>query len=249
MRWVLLAAALLAAPLVTAAEAEPKASDVLKPIEAREVASPINDHFALRGSYSSTALGTHMRLDDANIRLGTELSAENDFGMRSKLDQGRMELTLRLRDRNRIRFDYLKLTRKGNAVLDRTIDFGDETFLATDRVLSLLDWRMLNFTYLYSVFHNPRFELGAGLGLHILDGEAHARVPARLINEEKSGVTIFPTLALDATVGKEWWVGDSWGLGFAGDFTYLSAPDKDLYGSSDNWGVTGFGIRFSATFN
>jgi hypothetical protein len=55
--------------------------------------------------------------------------------------------------------------------------------------------------------------------------------------------------ALDATVGKEWWVGDNWGLGFAGDFTYLSAPDKDLYGSSDNWGVTGFGIRFSATFN
>jgi hypothetical protein len=32
--------------------------------------------------------------------------------------------------------------------------------------------------------------------------------------------------ALDATVGKEWWVGDNWGLGFAGDFTYLSAQGQ-----------------------
>jgi len=55
--------------------------------------------------------------------------------------------------------------------------------------------------------------------------------------------------ALDTTIGKEWWVGDNWGLGFAGDFTYLSAKDKDLVGSTQNWSVTGFGLRFSATFN
>jgi hypothetical protein len=55
--------------------------------------------------------------------------------------------------------------------------------------------------------------------------------------------------ALDATVGKEWWVGPNWGLGLAGDFTYLSAKDKDLVGSSESWSVTGFGLRFSATFN
>ena len=55
--------------------------------------------------------------------------------------------------------------------------------------------------------------------------------------------------ALDATVGKEWWVGPNWGLGLAGDFTYLTAKDKDIVGSSESWAVTGFGLRFSATFN
>jgi hypothetical protein len=40
-----------------------------------------------------------------------------------------------------------------------------------------------------------------------------------------------------------------WGLGVAGDFTYLSAKDKDLVGSTQNWSVTGFGLRLSATFN
>ena len=55
--------------------------------------------------------------------------------------------------------------------------------------------------------------------------------------------------ALDATVGKEWWVGPNWGLGFAGDFTYLSTKDSDFSIFNESWSVTGFGLRFSATFN
>lgn len=55
--------------------------------------------------------------------------------------------------------------------------------------------------------------------------------------------------ALDATVGKEWWVGDNWGLGLAGDFTYLSAKDTDFSIFNESWSVTSFGLRFSATFN
>ena len=55
--------------------------------------------------------------------------------------------------------------------------------------------------------------------------------------------------ALDATVGKEWWVGPNWGLGFAGDFTYLSAKDSDFSIFNESWSVTSFGLRFSATFN
>lgn len=199
MRWALLPAALSVAQLAVAAEEQPKPSDVLKPDRTRHVASPINDRFALRGSYFPASLGTDLRLDDENRGLGTELSAEHDLGLSDRLDQGRLELVLRLRDDHRVRFDYLQLTRRGDAVLDRTIEFGDETFVATDRVASRLDWRALNFTYLYSIFHHPRFELGAGFALHILNGEARAEVPARLLKEEESGVILFPTIALDAT--------------------------------------------------
>jgi len=52
--------------------------------------------------------------------------------------------------------------------------------------------------------------------------------------------------ALDVTLGKEWWVGNNWGLGVAGDFTYHSIPDPDV---SENWSGPGFGIRFTATMN
>jgi hypothetical protein len=227
-----LGSALLSAVCVAAGAAEtppPKASDVLKPPGAREIASPINDRFALRVSYFPASVSTDIRLDNDNGLLGTELSAENDLGMRDKDDQARIELTLRLRDRNRIRFDYFKLTRKGDEVLTRTLNFGDETFLVSDRVTSLLDWRTLNFTYLYSVFHNPRFELGAGFGIHILDGEARAQVPARQVREEDSAVAPFPSLALDAT----WRFARRFSLSARGN--YLSADVDESTGLVSDW--------------
>ena len=70
---------------------------------------------------------------------------------------------------------------------------------AGDRVTSLLDWRMLNFTYLYSIVHRERFELGAGVALHVFEADSRARVPAEQLNEERSGVAALPTLAMDAT--------------------------------------------------
>lgn len=55
-----------------------------------------------------------------------------------------------------------------------------------------------------------------------------------------------PGFAFDATIGKEWWVGGSWGLGLAGTFGYHSIPD-DI--SNANWKGPSFGLRFSATLN
>ena len=53
-------------------------------------------------------------------------------------------------------------------------------------------------------------------------------------------------LAFDALVGKEWWVGNSWGLGVAGDINYHSLPQD---GVDDNWDGVSFGVLFSATLN
>ena len=52
--------------------------------------------------------------------------------------------------------------------------------------------------------------------------------------------------AFDATLGKEWWVGGSWGLGVSGGFGYHSVPDKDV---DESWSGYSLGIRFTATLN
>lgn len=52
--------------------------------------------------------------------------------------------------------------------------------------------------------------------------------------------------AIDVAVGKEWWVGDNWGLGVAGSLGYHSVGIPDF---SENWSGPSFGIRFSATYN
>src|SRR5262245_38900549 len=53
-------------------------------------------------------------------------------------------------------------------------------------------------------------------------------------------------LAADVLLGKEWWVGNSWGLGIAGDINYHSMPQD---GVDDNWNGLSLGVLFSATLN
>ena len=50
----------------------------------------------------------------------------------------------------------------------------------------------------------------------------------------------------DLSLGKEWWVGDSWGLGVALALGYHSFPEKGIDAS---WTGTSLALRFSATMN
>lgn len=51
---------------------------------------------------------------------------------------------------------------------------------------------------------------------------------------------------VDITLGKEWWVGSSWGLGVALSGGYHSVPDGGIDAS---WQGTSFAVRFTATLN
>ena len=50
----------------------------------------------------------------------------------------------------------------------------------------------------------------------------------------------------DLSVGKEWFVSNSWGLGVALGFIYHSIPEKDM---DENWSGPAYSVRFSATLN
>lgn len=52
-------------------------------------------------------------------------------------------------------------------------------------------------------------------------------------------------LALNALVGKEWWVGTDWGLGLAGQVVYLRAEDE-IFGDVNGLALN---LLFSATYN
>ena len=165
----------------------------------RQISSPITDRFAIRGSFYNPSVETTVRVDDQGGVRGTELLAEGDLGLDDNLTQGRMELLIRMRDRNRLRVDYFKTARTGDEFISRQIDFGDETFNVNERVQSGLDWRMLGFTYMRSVFLRERFEVGVGLGIYLLEAAARAEVQARFAREDSDGVGAFPTPAIDVT--------------------------------------------------
>ena len=191
--------------------------------DGRPVPSPISDRFHLRGSYFAPSVRTDVRLDAQDGTPGTLVSAESDLGLDGDVDQGRVELMIRMRERSRLRVDFFKLDRYAERVLQRTIDFGDETFDVGERATTSLDWRMLGFTYTYSVLRLDRVELGAGLGVHLLEAEARGQVPARFQREEASGVGAFPTGALDFT----WRISRRFAFVARGQYFSTSVEDFD----------------------
>jgi hypothetical protein len=58
---------------------------------------------------------------------------------------------------------------------------------------------MFDFTGTYSLLRTDRFELGTGLGMHFIQAESIATVPARGIREDFNGAGPFVTLAIDGT--------------------------------------------------
>ncbi len=167
--------------------------------KADERPGPITDHFSLRASFFAPSVTTAARFDSDAGRLGTPLSAESDLGLDDKVDQGRVELIFRLRPRHRLRFDYFKLDRDGDRILTKPINFGNSTYNVSERVISSIGWRMIGLTYTWSVVQTKNVEIGAGLGLHIVEAQAHGDVRARNLREDGSGVGAIPTAALDGT--------------------------------------------------
>jgi hypothetical protein len=206
MRTVFAVAALFAAQVSFAADSDsagpaqtPTAPRHPYPQREHTLASPITDRFALRGTFFPASLTTDLHLDSSAGVPGTLINAEHDLGLKGRLNQGRMELIFRLRERHRLRVDYFGSDRDGDQVLARDIVFSGHTFVTNDLVQSELQYSMFGFTYTYSVIRSERFELGAGIGVHLLQADARGTDLTLQQHAESSGVGAFPTPALDAT--------------------------------------------------
>jgi hypothetical protein len=180
--WLALTVTLLAACAVPAfaAEHDKYSGAPLPPQKKRQIPSPITDRFAIRGSFFDSAVHTTLRVDNsATVLSGTTVSGERDLGLRSRVYQGRVEVYIRMRERNRLRVDYFETDRSATHQLAKQINFADQTFNINDVATTAVDLRMFGLTYTYSVLRRERFELGAGLGVYLLQGDARGQVHAR----------------------------------------------------------------------
>ncbi len=203
IRFVLIGAAALAATSVFAGEApaqpEKDAPRVLLQPPTMSIASPITDRFAIRGLFYMPQVATDLRYDNSAGVRGTPLSAEDTLGLEDQLKQVSVDMMFRILERHRIRADFFKLTRSGNEIINQQIRFGDDVYQVNDRVLTAMDLRKLGLTYTYSVLRREKWEVGVGIGLHLLQLEGSLDAPARFVNERLDTAGPFATLLTEVT--------------------------------------------------
>jgi hypothetical protein len=188
-----------------------------------EIPSPITDHFSIRGSFLDGKVSTDARFDSTNGAAGTPFSAENDFGLNDKSTQGRIEVIVRMRERSRLRVDYFKLDRAGGVVLARPIRFRNTVYAPGDLVQSELNLRLMGFTYAYSLLQRETFELGLGLGVHLVQADTRAAVRARSVRDSGSADGGLPTLALDGT----WRFAERWSVNARAQYLKVNVSGVD----------------------
>ena len=94
------------------------------------------------------------------------------------------------------------------------------------------------------------FSFGVGFTYYIMPANVYFSGSAGIgsLELEIGGVSIEsdPGPAFDITLGKEWWVGGSWGLGLAGTFGYHSIKESD---SEYGWSGPNLGVRLGCLWH
>jgi len=191
--------------------------------------SPITDRLALRGIFYAPRISTDLRSDASDGTPGTPINGEDMLALPDKMKQGGIDMMFRLLERHRIRASFYQQTRSGDTVLDEQIRFGDDVYQANERVLSKMDLRQLDLVYTYSFLRRETVEIGAGLGIHLLQIEGELEAPASFVSEENSVAGPFATLAMDGT----WRFTPRFSLNARAN--YLTGDASDVHGSYMNW--------------
>ncbi|MCK5386079.1 MAG: hypothetical protein KAJ39_02765 [Gammaproteobacteria bacterium] len=160
-------------------------------------------------------LGTFLTNRDTKVRIdsstgqGTQFSAEDDLGLSKNKSVFRADMYVRFAQNHRLDFSYYDLSRDATSVIDRTIQYGDETFLINSTVKSNFNLNIIKAAYTYLFVRDEKKELGLSAGLFIQDydiqlqqiGGANAQAKAEMLAP-------LPVLGLRGTwrFSDEWWL-------------------------------------------
>lgn len=156
---------------------------------------------SVTGSIGYASTDTTVRLDATDGTLGSVLDAEDDLGLDEQDVAERLEITLRPRERHRVRLALSALPgdRRGSVVPDEDLRVGDDVYAAGETLRSKLRFRAWSASYAYSVLRRPRFELALSAGVTSIGVLAETAAPARGASERFEETVPAPQLGIEAS--------------------------------------------------
>jgi len=110
---------------------------------------------------------TQASLTSRNTGVGTNVDFEDALDIERSKTVPILYGRWRINQRWRIDAEFFQLNRNSERVIDRQIQWGDQTFAANTTVSAKFNFNDLRISGGYSFFRTPDKELGVGLGLHM----------------------------------------------------------------------------------
>lgn len=155
----------------------------------------LQDRWAIQVGVYSPKVNSTFKLDGAGGQIGTEVSAEEDLGLKERNNMPAILASVRLGARWKLEAEYLSLERENSRTLSRSISWGDSTYTLGTTVSSSFSTEIYRLSVGYSFVRDAQKEFGAVLGLHTTD--LSARISASSIGAESGDVLApLPTIGL-----------------------------------------------------
>jgi opacity protein-like surface antigen len=129
----------------------------------------LQDRWSVQVGLYSPKVDTTFRLDGSGGQVGTEVSAEEDLGLKERNDMPAILASVRLGERWRLEAEYLSLERENSRALNRTINWGDNSYTLGTTVSSSFRTEIYRLSVGYSFVKDAQKEFGVALGLHATD--------------------------------------------------------------------------------
>ena len=108
-------------------------------------------------------------LNSASGARGTSISFEEDLNLTDRKTMPALLAAVRLGERWKVEAEYFSLHRSGSRSINRTINWGDNTYPIASTVSSEFDSDIYRLSVGYSFVKDSQRELGAALGLHVTE--------------------------------------------------------------------------------
>ena len=203
---------------------------------------------------------TQVEVGNNSGTFGNLIDFEKDLGFDKNTTSFAGAFEWRISRRSRLSAEYFYLRRTSTKTLERTIEFGDNTYPINATVSAFMDNEIYRITYGYAFISKPKYEIGALIGAHILLGDVGLRLEGATAQVEYRDSFDFTAPLPDVGVWGEFVLGRKVGLYANANYFALKVNDIDgriwsynlsiLYNVYQNFsltaGYTGLNIRVDA---
>ena len=184
------------------------------------------------GAFNSS-IDTEVIRDASDGQPGDELDLEDFLGVADEETIFQIDALFRVAYFHRLELGYFELRRNGQTLLERDINFGDETFVAGTEVETSIESKYVRLAYSYSLMRDRQKELGVTAGLTYSSFEIGLNANDTQQSERLKVNAPLPTLGVFGSVA----IGSKWRLGADIDVFGLDFDQYDGYMAYLNLGL------------
>lgn len=129
------------------------------------------ERYKISAGFYSPFSNTTIRVGTDSGNAGTSIDLEKDLGFKTNTESFLGNFQWRISSRSRLDLSYYYIRRNSSRTLERTIEFGDQTYEVNTSISSFFNTEIYRLSYGYAIISKPTYEIGALIGFHIIGAD------------------------------------------------------------------------------